>query len=123
MRRAAVIHYKATTRTTSLADVYRKLGDTWHLHYCTDRRCRLVYECHGCPDASTNKRCQTCRNHRRPIWVIARDPHPCCRGNCALVTDKDQLIRYRLAGPGPWFQCKTCARCHGWPLTEPERKP
>lgn len=114
----SLIHYKVGTAATSV-DVSRKLAETWHLHFCSDRDCRLVYECaaHECPDVAKNTRCPLCRGQIRPAWVSARDPQECCLGNCTQVTRPDELIRYRLAGPGPWFQCDTCARSHGWPCT------
>lgn len=120
--RRQLIHHRTGTRRPS--DVGRDLAKTWHFHTCADRDCRVMYECYGCDDATKNGRCHACRGLRRPTWDLIRDPQPCCQGNCVLVTSKDQLVRYHLAGPGPWFQCKTCARCHGWPCNNPpERKP
>lgn len=112
-----LVHYNRTASAVTPGGVYRELRTTWHLHFCADRDCRLVYECGpgDCPDVSKNERCRLCRGLRRPIWVAARDPQECCIGNCLQVASPDELLRYRLAGPGPWFQCKSCARCHGWP--------
>lgn len=112
MRRVALINYKATTR---VVDVSRELRASWHLHFCRERECRVVYDCYGCEDPAVNGRCHACRGLRRPVWDASRDPRPCCHGNCSQVTAKEELVRYRLAGPGPWFKCHTCARCHGWP--------
>ena len=118
--RRQLIHYK-TGHNATLAEVFTKLASIWHLHFCVNRECRLTYECNGgvgfCADPSKNGRCRPCRGKTRSGWDGTRDPQECCHGNCEQVTDKAELIRYRLAGPGPWFQCKTCARCHGWPCT------
>lgn len=108
MKRKAVIKNKPTTRGIALSE----LAGQPHFHFCSDRTCRLLYE-DACKDPTTNGRCQTCRGVRRALITI-RDPQECCLGNCTQVTDKQQIIRYSLAGPGPWFQCRTCARCHGW---------
>lgn len=123
MRRRAVIRYRPSGKVASLADVYRKLQDTWHLHFCINRDCRVIFECNHCTDVAKNVRCHRCAGRERPQHADARDPKDCCLGNCRQVTDKEDLLRYRLAGPGPWFQCTTCARCHGWPCNPTERKP
>lgn len=91
--------------------VLAKMSGRLHYHSCTTCRVR-VYSC-ACRQAPKNGRCQVCRGVRRPIWEAARDPHPCCYGNCNQVIRADDLARYSLAGPGPWFQCRTCARCFG----------
>lgn len=90
-----------------------KLKGKPHWHFCSNRECRLLYE-DRCEEIDRNGRCHGCRGARRPIWVAARDPRECCIGNCTQVLAVEQLVKYALAGPGPWFQCKTCARCHGW---------
>lgn len=110
MRRKAVIHHKQTVRVRSMAS----LAGEAHLHFCSERECRKVYE-DCCLNPAANGRCHECRGVRRPIWMSARDPQRCCQGNCAHVTNKATLRRYNLAGPGPWYQCKTCARVHGRP--------
>ena len=112
MRRKAVIRTQPVTRRPSVAE----LAGRDHFHFCRDRDCRLIYE-DRCADPAQNGRCRVCLGLRRPVWDGDRDPQPCCLGNCSLVTDKDALIRHQLAGPGPWFQCGTCARAHGWPCT------
>lgn len=110
MRRKAVVKYQPTAPTYSVA----KLAGRRHVHFCSDRECRMAYEC-ACDEPEVNGRCNLCRGTRRPLWVANRDPQDCCVNNCAQITDKAELHRYQLAGPGPWFQCKSCARCHGWP--------
>lgn len=91
--------------------VLKKLRGSLHYHSCSTCRFR-VYRC-ACNQPAINDRCQLCRGVRRPIYEAARDPRPCCIGNCTLVSRAEELARYDLAGPGPWFQCRTCARCFG----------
>jgi hypothetical protein len=105
--------------------LYEDLRKSWHIHFCSDRTCRRVYECVGfgtldrkkteC-NARTNARCQRCRQVARPLWVAARDSRTCCVNNVRQLLDRDELLRYRLAGPGPWYACATCVRPSGWPL-------
>lgn len=106
-----VIHYKSAEKTPASIS---QLKGKFHLHFCADRECRLVYT-DACEDVRTNGRCHIHRKMRRPIWVSARDPQECCIGNCVTVTDVKRLVKYGLAGTGPWFQCTRCARAHGWP--------
>lgn len=110
MTRRAVIHYKKSDRVRSMASF---AGDA-HLHFCSGRSCRLIYE-DACRDPHLNGRCPSCKGVRRPVWMSSRDPADCCWGNCQQVTETKELRRYALAGPGPWYQCRTCARAHGWP--------
>lgn len=86
-----------------------------HFHFCSDRECRLIYE-DNCRAPERNGRCQACRGQRRPL-TATRDPQECCINNCQQVIHPDDLLRYALAGPGPWYQCITCRRAHGWPCT------
>jgi len=93
--------------------VLRKMNDSLHHHACLG--CGFRYSC-ACPEAARNARCQACRDQNkraRPCWDQSTDPAECCFGNCEQVLDTDAIERYRLAGPGPWFQCKTCKRAHG----------
>lgn len=104
----------------SEAALYKKLVTLGHFHFCSDRSCRQRYDC-GKPgfklicDTRRNGRCHACRGAVVPVWQHARDPRPCCRDNVVQVTNRDVLLAYRLAGPGPWFQCKTCAQASAWP--------
>lgn len=109
MRRKAVIK---NAPKTSKATVASALSGRAHRHFCSDRECRLVYEDH-CDHPTVNGRCPLCRTGRRG-WGAEFDPVECCINNCTQVTDREQTLRYQLAGPGPWFQCQACARCHGW---------
>jgi hypothetical protein len=108
--RRALIHSQPAVKVRSMS----KMAGEAHLHSCAARDCRLVYE-DSCNTPGENGRCHVCRNVRRPVWAEGRDPRDCCWGNCEQVTDKVQIRRYALAGPGPWYQCRTCARTHGWP--------
>jgi hypothetical protein len=93
--------------------VLRKMAGALHYHACTG--CGLRYSC-NCEAPARNGRCALCREkhcHPRPIWDRATDPTECCIDNCEQVTDTDLIARYQLAGPGPWFQCRTCKRAHG----------
>ena len=111
MKRKAVIKQQPAPRNTSLSQLRGKA----HFHFCEDRDCRLIYE-DTCNTPEVNGPCQLHHGARRAL-ITVRDPQECCLNNCTQVTDKDQIIRYQLAGPGPWWQCRTCARCHGWSCT------
>lgn len=87
-----------------------------HMHFCADRSCRLVYE-DSCIEPETGDLCPTCKGRERSAYMPYRDPQECCLDNTKQVTFPPDFIRFQIAGPGPWFQCKTCARCHGWPCT------
>ena len=79
----------------------------WHLHACKDH----VYQ-DSCSDKRTDRECMACQiGAQRPIWQACRDPQPCCAGNTRLAT-KPEWVSYSLAGPGPWFLCRTCKRQH-----------
>lgn len=122
MRRKAVIHHRTGRAALTPKGALTEVGKSWHLHFCANRNCRLTYDDYACADVTKNGRCHQCRGLRRPGWDTSRDPQPCCTGNCFQVVDADLIVRHRLAGPGPWFKCKTCARCHGWPCSPNERK-
>lgn len=91
----------------------RRLAGSLHHHSC--KGCSLRYGC-ACKEPQLNRHCQECRPVRpgpRPTWDRSTDPAECCLDNCIQLVDTDELARYSLAGPGPWFQCKTCKRAHG----------
>jgi hypothetical protein len=115
------IHYKPASRTAPKG-IYTELDKSWHIHFCVNRECRQTYEDYRCEDVSKNERCHDCRGRERPGWETSRDPKPCCYGNTYQVVDKAELIRQRLAGTGPWFKCRTCARSHGWPCHDPNER-
>ena len=108
--RRQAITYKSTEQQASIAS----LSEKFHFHYCSVRDCRLIYS-DACRDIRTNRLCHEHRGTRRPVWLVARDPQECCIGNCSMVGEAKEIVRYQLGGPGPWFQCSTCYRAHGWP--------
>lgn len=111
MARRQAIHYAPTVHVASLGSLRGKA----HWHFCSDRDCRLIYG-DACTEERQNGRCHAHRGAAtRPLWVAARDPVGCCIGNCLMVGEVKELVRYQLAGPGPWFQCQTCFRASGWP--------
>lgn len=84
-----------------------------HFHLCSDRKCRLIYE-DRCGTPRVNGRCQQCRGTSRAN-IAPRDPVACCETNSQQVVTGDDIKRYSLGGPGPWYQCSICKRSHGWP--------
>ena len=113
--RRQVVHQHTPT-VAKLDTVLRKMAGGAHFHFCSDRDCRLIYE-DACDDPFTNGRCQACLGHRRNT-IAVRDPQECCVGNCEQVLHPEDIRRYSLAGPGPWFQCRHCRRAHGWPCND-----
>lgn len=103
------------------AALLKKFAGSQHYHTCTAGDCRQIYGC-NCHAPAVNGRCH---EHSEKPWALkerplgdrVRDPQPCCTDNTRQITYADVLERHRLAGPGPWFICKTCARCHGRPVT------
>ena len=88
----------------------------FHAHGCD--QCSRRYT-DTCTTPSVNGRCQTCRHGRsplecdlRPLWDRDHDPRACCREVSKLIITAAEMERYGLAGPGPWFKCKTCSRTH-----------
>lgn len=76
-----------------------------HYHGCT--HCKRRYP-DACEDRKPNT-CPSCRMGRTSIYMTGIDPRPCCTENARLA-NKDDLKTYRLAGPGPWWLCRECAR-------------
>lgn len=114
LRRKAVVKSKPRDRQRKIN--LNDLVGVRHMHFCSDRDCRLVYE-DSCTEPESSGLCDYCRTGSRSAYMPVRDPQECCLDNCKQVTDPNRLVTFQLAGPGPWFQCKTCARCHGWPCT------
>jgi hypothetical protein len=116
MRRKAVIQHKPQEgRGVGVSE----LASAWHVHACPEPGCNLTYEDAGCADVNVNARpCLGCQGLERPIWERNRDPIDCCPGNTYLLTTKAERLEQRLAGPGPWFKCRTCRRAHPWPVTD-----
>ena len=106
----------------SEAALFKKFRTSQHRHFCSDRNCRRSYQCQaviylhdGCPEPRQNARCAQCRGGAESRMYAGWEPRECCRNNVAQVTNRDELLSYKLGGSGPWFKCKTCARCTGWP--------
>lgn len=107
MKRARGLTPKATPEAT-----IAKLAGRHHLHSCAE--CGATFSC-NCATPAVNGRCQGCRTaHGRTRSDHNRDPVDCCTtNNLALITRADVIGLYQLAGPGPWWQCRTCFRAHG----------
>lgn len=98
------------------SEVDRALRGKMHYHVCI--RCGGIYWDH-CKKVESHGTCPCRTVHGRPVWLTDHDPAPCCAENVELMT-LDRIKSYRLAGPGPWFQCKTCRRFFGHrPVTTP----
>lgn len=80
-----------------------------HAHGCF--QCSTRYTDH-CADPKANGLCQACRGMDRPRWEVSFDPGGCCAGESRLVKDAQTITSYGLAGPGPWYKCRVCARTH-----------
>jgi hypothetical protein len=90
----------------------RKL-EGYHRHGCT--QCGQRYD-DACARSDVNVRCRICRGspHTLTPWERAYAPQKCCRSMARLATD-DEVERYKLGGPGPWWICSPghgCARTH-----------
>jgi hypothetical protein len=77
-----------------------------HHHACT--RCRRRYH-DACETPAVDGVCNSCRTGRLSTWVAATEPRPCCLTD-AMPADRYDRDKYLLAGPGPWWVCRTCAR-------------
>lgn len=121
--RKAVINYAPNIKKLALGTVHREQRGKLHRHVCTEPTCRLIYE-DPCYTPERNGRCRPCKGQRR-TWIdreglSSLDPRECCIDNTQLLTTTDDLARFDCAGPGPWFQCRTCKRVHGHPCTDPD---
>lgn len=81
-----------------------KFAGKQHHHGCTG--CRRRYVC-ACTTPEENDRCNFCISGR--LGASAWDPRPCCLTDSRLCENYDRDA-HKLAGPGPWFKCRTCAR-------------
>ena len=112
MRRKHVVKYKPTEKKVKEFSTDELKGGL-HWHCCTD--CRLVYG-DSCSTADKNGRCRNCTRSEFGPFMEWKLPAECCYGGLELLTDHKIRREMRLAGPGPWFHCKTCWRAHGQPL-------
>lgn len=111
---------KTAVRTPVRAEArIRALAGKAHFHSCSRQTCRLLYSCR-CEEPLVNGRCHEHRDLRRPSHDAVRDPQPCCVENTFHVTSPEEIAAHELAGPGPWFRCKTCARSFGFRVTSPD---
>lgn len=83
-----------------------KFAGKQHHHGCTD--CRRRYVC-ACDTPQINSTCNSCRSGRVGEGARAWEPQPCCLADYRLCETYDRDV-HKLAGPGPWFRCRTCAR-------------
>ncbi len=113
------------------ASLEKKLREAAHKHFCANRECRAIYQClgpvflknqGGCSAPLQNERCAHCRGIGPAGGLTTPRLQPCCAHNVRQITDRDELLAYGLAGPGPWFRCKTCWRPTGWPQGINERE-
>lgn len=93
---------------TSAATV-RVMAGRHHAHGCVECSRRYTDRCR---DPGENGLCQLCRGLERPRWETSFEPGDCCPEFSVLVRDSETLGRFNLAGPGPWFKCRACARTH-----------
>jgi hypothetical protein len=85
----------------------------YHAHGCI--KCHLRYS-DRCDTPHEDRKCMTCEHgHARSIEQLDRAPKDCCKTHSVLMLNPDELNRYALGGPGPWYQCvgaNGCARTH-----------
>lgn len=92
---------------------FKKMRGRAHWHGCT--QCHLAYD-DACETPRVNGVCVDCRGGRpRSLLMRGRDPKGCCIDNTEMVDDEVRA-RYKLAGPGPWYQCRICYRSHPKPV-------
>lgn len=98
-----------STRATVKQAVSRKYA-AFHAHGCL--QCGRRYS-DACEVPLVNAVCTSCRTGQPvPFWDQHRFPAECCTIKSKPVTDVVILNSYALAGPGPWFQCRSCGRTH-----------
>lgn len=79
-----------------------------HHHGC--RACRRRYVC-ACETPADDESCSVCRSGRVSDQAKAWEPKACCLEKpLKPITYAEDRKAYKLAGPGPWFKCPTCAR-------------
>ena len=103
----------SNVKKVSAEGAVRAMADKAHYHGC--RGCRRTFRC-SCDTPLENPECRGCRGLVLAVWDVWSAPIACCAGNCVQVVSADDIERYRLAGPGPWFRCPTCFRHHTRPI-------
>lgn len=81
-----------------------------HLHSCSE--CHETYE-DTCLVPAFNGRCNSCISGITSRYGFGRWPALCCY-QFTRTARPDEIKRYHLAGPGPWFICHTCKRPLGY---------
>lgn len=90
----------------------RQLAKKHHAHGCL--MCRLRYT-DACGSPEMNALCSLCRGgQQRALWDQNSDPASCCETDCRKINEPEELMRYKLAGPGPWYRCRQCSRTHSF---------
>lgn len=83
-----------------------KWGGKLHYHGCTN--CHLRYH-DACHTPELDGLCPSCTTGRISAYQQAIEPRACCYVDTRLANRDDRDV-YKLAGPGPWWLCRTCAR-------------
>lgn len=88
-----------------------KLARKLHMHACPT--CGLPRWCSCATPAVDLPPCTECTTGRRSTLVDGWRPIPCCESATQPATNDERTL-YRLAGPGPWWLCRRCARVFGF---------
>ena len=116
MRRKHVIKQRPVNRPGVLTAV-RNMAGKAHQHACTTEGCVARFDC-SCESPEHNGACPEHRGSPKPSWAHYREPKACCVANTEHVSSPEVIAAHQLAGPGPWFRCRSCARTFGHPITE-----
>jgi hypothetical protein len=87
----------------------REFKGKQHNHGCAD--CNGRYVC-CCETPEVNGRCNPCISGIPSTAARAMGPRRCCYEAMPITPIRyaADFRSYKLAGPGPWFKCPTCAR-------------
>jgi hypothetical protein len=86
------------------------VATAFHYHACII--CRGRYG-DACATRQHNGKCNACLSGITSTYAYTLQPVPCCRRSSRPVVT-EEIARYKLAGPGPWFICGTCRRTHSY---------